>query len=75
MKDNIVDFQNVSGETWALIQQMLQNDAVYSDKKKTSRFFYLPDTCQIPSGCFPYLVVVIPLGILAGFRSCCSFRR
>ncbi|MCD2486796.1 hypothetical protein LRN66_15595, partial [Staphylococcus aureus] len=49
------------------------NDAVYSDKKKISRFFYLLTPVRYLLAASLYLVVVIPLGILAGFRFLLQF--
>lgn len=67
MKDNIVDFQRIRRDLGAHSTDVA-NDAVYSDKKKTPRFFYLMTPVRYLLAASLYLVVVIPLGILAGFR-------
>ncbi len=72
MKDNIVDFQRIRRDLGAHSTDVA-NDAVYSDKKKTSRFFYLLTPVRYLLAASLYLVVVIPLGILAGFRFLLQF--
>lgn len=72
MKDNIVDFQRIRRDLGAHSTDVA-NDAVYSDKKKTSRFFYLLTPVRYLLAASLYLGVVIPLGILAGFRFLLQF--
>lgn len=72
MKDNIVDFQRIR-DSMNDHSTDVANDAVYSDKKKISRFFYLLTPVRYLLAASLYLVVVIPLGILAGFRFLLQF--
>ncbi|HGA7820959.1 TPA: hypothetical protein ACV5FI_004844, partial [Escherichia coli] len=62
MKDNIVDFQRIR-DSMTDHSTDVANDAVYSDKKKISRFFYLLTPVRYLLAASLYLVVVIPLGI------------
>ncbi len=73
MKDNIVDFQRIRRDPGAHSTDVA-NDAVYSDKKENIRgSFYLLTPVRYLLAASLYLVVVIPLGILAGFRFLLQF--
>ncbi|KHG56073.1 hypothetical protein T636_A4509 (plasmid) [Enterobacter hormaechei subsp. xiangfangensis] len=74
MKDNIVDFQRIR-DSMNDHSTDVANDAVYSDKKKISRFFYLL-TRQIPSGCFPLSGCCYSIGDSCGISFLVAvFRR
>lgn len=72
MKDNIVDFQRIR-DSMNDHSTDVANDAVYSDKKKISRFFYLLTPVRYLLAASFIWLLLFHWGFLRDFVSCCSF--